>query len=796
MIENFFHTTIRRVYSDGGGEFQKLCSFFQTNGITHLLTPPHTPQHNGLAERKHRHIVETGLSLLHTASLPLRFWSHAFQTATYLINRLPSSSLHGATPYVSLFNESPNYTKLRVFGCACYPWLRPYSPHKLAPRSRQCVFLGYSLIQSAYYCYDLLSKRLFTSRHVLFDEQVFPGDLSTSVASLDPPHWLAATTPPLTILHLPTPSSSLSSPSSSPSAHGPLPSPSPAASPRPLSSQHQQSPPPPPAKSFTRPVTRSQHGIFRPKRLFLSQVDTVDIEPTLLHQALADPRWHAAMTAEFRALLSNNTWTLVPRPADTNIVGSRWVFRIKRNPDGSVDRFKARLVAKGFTQRPGVDFHETFSPVLKPVTIRTVFTIALSHQWPIMQFDVNNAFLQGSLQETVYMAQPPGFIDPHHPDHVCRLTRAIYGLRQAPRSWYLALSGFLATEGFVKSKSDASLFIYHHGGVTLYFLVYVDDLLLTGNDSRALAQFQSRLAARFSLKSLGPVHYFLGIEVIPTESGYLLSQQKYIRDLLHRFGMADSQPVPTPLVSSAKLSLVDGSPPADSTLYKQVLGSLQYLLCTRPDIAFAVNKLSQFMHAPTTLHWQHVKRLLRYLNGTSSLGLRLAPSASSDLVAFADSDWAGDPNDRTSTMAFLVYYGGNLISWKSKKQRSVARSSTEAEYRALAHATSEILWVQNLLRELHHPLSDPPVLFCDNLGAVNFAGNPIHHSRMKHLALDYLFVRDLVQESALHIRHIPTALQLADSLTKPLPITRFQLLRSKIGVVPTTVLRGRVKDNT
>ncbi|CAL1375176.1 unnamed protein product [Linum trigynum] len=502
------------------------------------------------------------------------------------------------------------------------------------------------------------------------------------------------------------------------------------------------------------------------------------------------------MRAEVQALLSNHTWTLVPRPLSHNIVACRWIFRIKWNPDGSINRFKARLVAKGFTQRPGIDFHDTFSPVLKPVTIRTVFTIALAHQWPILQFDVNNAFLQGSLNETVYMAQPPGFRDPHHPDYVCCLSRAIYGLRQAPRSWYMALSSFLEHEGFIKSKSDASLFIYHKEGVTMYFLVYVDDLLLTGNHGPSLARFQDRLAARFSLKSLGQVGYFLGIEVQPSSTGYFLTQHKYVLDILQRFNMADSHPAPTPLSATAKLSLVDGSPPADATLYKQVLGSLQYLLCTRPDIAFAVNKLSQFMHAPTQLHWQHVKRLLRYLCGTASLGLRLSPPTTSTLVAFADSDWAGDPDDRTSTMAYLIYYGGNLISWKSKKQRSVARSSTEAEYRALAHATSELLWVQNLLIELHQPVSSPPTLYCDNLGAVNFSANPIHHSRMKHLALDFLFVRDLVQSASLHVRHIPTAHQLADSLTKPLPITRFQLPRSKIGVVPSSILRGRVKDIT
>ncbi|CAL1356765.1 unnamed protein product [Linum trigynum] len=228
--------------------------------------------------------------------------------------------------------------------------------------------------------------------------------------------------------------------------------------------------------------------------------------------------------------------------------------------------------------------------------------------------------------------------------------------------------------------------------------------------------------------------------------------------------MLDCRPAPTPLSSSSKLLLVDDSPPTDLSLYKHDVGPLQYLLCTHPDIAFAVNKLSQFMHAPTQLHWQHIKRLFCYLKGTSHLGLRLDSASTPSLVVFADSNWAGDPNDRTSTMVFLVYYGSNLISWKSKKQRSVARSSTKAEYCALAHVTSELLWIQNLLRELHHPVPFVPTIYCDNLGAVTFSANPIHHSRIKHLALDYLFVWDLVQSSSACPHDIPAG-RLLDKAT-------------------------------
>ncbi|CAL1359087.1 unnamed protein product [Linum trigynum] len=572
----------------------------------------------------------------------------------------------------------------------------------------------------------------------------------------------------------------------------------------PVNSSPPQSPtpPPPPPPPPRHPMrTRAKNNIIKPNPKYAS-VATSQVspptEPSSVKEALRHAVWRAALKTEHGALLANRTRDLVPRLPHYNVVGCRWIFRIKWRPDGGIERFKARLVAKGFHQRAGVDFHETFSPVLKPVTVRTVFTLALSSNWPIYQFDVNNAFLQGPLQEEVYMTQPPGFRDPAHPDHVCRLRRAIYGLRQAPRAWYDALSAFLISCGFVKTCSDASLFVYSRNGVQAYFLMYVDDLLLTGNDASFLRSFQDKLSAEFSLKQLGNVHYFLGIEVLPTASGFLLSQHKYINDLLTRFQMHEARPTPTPLTSTARLTISTGTAPADATLYRQVVGALQYLVTTRPDVAFAVNKLSQYMHAPSTEHWQHVKRLLRYIAGTRAVGLQIRrQSTPLTLRVFSDSDWAGDLDDRTSTSGFLIYLGDTLVSWKSKKQRTVARSSTEAEYRALALTASETVWLQNLLTELHYTLPQAPTIFCDNLRAIHFSSNPVFHSRMKHLALDYHFVRQLVTSKALHLRHVPTASQLADVLTKALPSTRFCLLRSKIGLADaSSILRGRIRENS
>ena len=268
------------------------------------------------------------------------------------------------------------------------------------------------------------------------------------------------------------------------------------------------------------------------------------------------------MSDEYSALLSNQTWSLVPRHPAQNIIGCKWVYKIKRNPDGSLARYKARLVAKGFHQRPGVDFSETYSPVVKPTTVRLLLTLAATNNWPLRQLDVNNAFLQGSLSDKVFMEQTPGFAQSNLPNHVCRLHKAIYGLRQAPRAWYHELRKFLISEGFTNSHSDTSLFMLHSPSTVLYLLVYVDDIIITGSSAAHVSAFITALARRFSLKDLGNLSYFLGVEAHSTATGLFLSQRKYIKDLLHRVNMTDAKPVSTPLATTDVLKLFDGSPPA------------------------------------------------------------------------------------------------------------------------------------------------------------------------------------------------------------------------------------------
>jgi hypothetical protein len=359
-------------------------------------------------------------------------------------------------------------------------------------------------------------------------------------------------------------------------------------------------------------ITRSLNKIYKAKQFHVITKHPLPnaIEPNCVSQALSDSSWRQAMSEELMALMRHSTWTLVPPPKHCLPIGCKWVFRVKRNTDGTIDRFKARLVAKGFNQRPGLDYKETFSPVVKPATIRSVLTIVVTQGWQLRQLDVNNAFLHDLLNEDVYMVQPPGFKDDTHPHYVCRLNKAVYGLKQAPRAWYSTLRGAILEFGFMNSRADSSLFIYKTTSVTCYFLVYMDDLVITGNDPIFISSIIDQLSNWFSVKDMGQLHFFLGMEVIPTTTGLFLSQHKYIRDLLTKLNMHGAKAVITPLSNTTVLKLFDGTSSVDSTKYRSIIGALQYLSLTRPDISFAVNKLSQFIHKPTITHLTAVKRLL------------------------------------------------------------------------------------------------------------------------------------------------------------------------------------------
>jgi hypothetical protein len=339
--------------------------------------------------------------------------------------------------------------------------------------------------------------------------------------------------------------------------------------------------------------------------------------------------------------------------------------------------------------------------------------------------------------------------------------------------------------GFASSKADTSLFIYHKADITIFLLIYVDDIIVTSSSDKAITALLQDLTSDFAIKDLGPLHYFLGIEVQPLHDGLILTQAKYAAELLEKAGMSDCKSAPTPLSSTEPLTLFDGDllGPADSTIYRSIVGGLQYLTLTRPDLSFAVNKVCQYLHAPTTVHWTAVKRILRYIKDTLNIGTTFQKSSSTLLSAFSDADWAGCLDDRRSTGGFAIFVGPNLVSWSAKKQPTVSRSSTEAEYKSVANATTELIWVEAVLKELGVRLSQRPCLWCDNLGATYLSANPVFHARTKHIEIDFHFVRERVAEKKLDVKFISSKDQVADGFTKALPVKHLYEFRRNLNLL-------------
>ncbi|WVZ87057.1 LOW QUALITY PROTEIN: hypothetical protein U9M48_033752 [Paspalum notatum var. saurae] len=528
-------------------------------------------------------------------------------------------------------------------------------------------------------------------------------------------------------------------------------------------------------------VTRRAAGVLRPAALSTAAVEPgISPVPSSVRDALADPHWRRAMEEEYAALLANQTWDLVPPPPGGNVVTGKWIWTHKRRADGTLDRYKARWVLRGFTQRPGVDYDETFSPVVKPATVRTVLSLALSRSWPVHQLDVKNAFLHGTLTETVYCIQPAGFVDPTRPDMVCRLNKSLYGLKQAPRAWYSRFATFLVTLGFTEAKSDTSLFIYRHGDEMAYLLLYVDDIVLTASSPSLLQRIITSLQQEFAMKDLGVLHHFLGVTVEPRPSGLLLHQRQYTLDILERAGMADCNPCSTPVDTQAKLSEDAGPPVADPTAYRSLAGALQYLTFTRPDITYAVQQVCLHMHDPREPHLTALKRLLRYLRGTVDYGLFLHRSSSAELVVYTDD---GGPGVRTLVgprPATLSSWAATLSLGRPSGSRSSLAPAAEAEYRAVANGRGFRL--RQLLAELHGPFAKSTLVYRDNVGAVYLSTNPVQHQRTKHVEIDLHFVRDRVAIGDVRVLHVPTTSQFADIFTKGLPSAVFSEFRSSLNI--------------
>ncbi|KAJ0454457.1 putative RNA-directed DNA polymerase [Helianthus annuus] len=836
LMQTQFEKKIKIIRSDNGTEFvnNQMNVFCKTKGILHQTSCSYTPQQNGVVERKHRHLLNTARALLFQSNLPLRYWSDCVLTAVYLINRLPTSVLNGRSPYEIVYGFKPSLVHLRNFGCLCFSTVLNESD-KLAYHADKCVLIGYSNVKKGYKLLCLDNKRVFYSRDVKFYETVYPfksvlNKSQNSNNDLNQVNFFDNTemlTPEVPIV--PNDEEGITGAQDHCSDDQPPVLSSTSATDSNVDSDqqveqlgsslqgstegvgntagsHDETNP-----SEGQLIRKSSRKVVFPQKFdefvvegrvkygvekvvnyaslsadnmcFVSSLNK-SIEPNSYSEAIKDPRWIEAMNQEMEALNRNNTWVVVDLPKGRKPIGCKWVYKIKYKANGEVERYKARLVAKGFNQKEGIDFGETFSPVVKMVTVRIVLKLAVNNGWPLYQLDINNAFLYGSLSEDVYMTLPLGYFN-EDKNKVCKLVKSLYGLKQAPRQWNEKLCSVLIKMGFSQSLCDHSLFIMSKGDVIVILLVYVDDIVVTGNSSAEVSRVKKCLSESFLIKDLGVLKYFLGIEVLYSEGSVCLSQRKYCLELLNEFGYLGSKPVGTPIELSHVITNKiekDVNYLENVTGFQKLIGKLIYLSLTRPDISYAVQFLSQFMHKPCQSHLDIALRLLRYLKQCPGKGVLFKKTGDFSVSGYVDSDWAKCLSTRKSVTGYCVFLGNTLVSWKSKKQGFVSRSTAEAEYRAMCSAACEVMWIRNVLSELGIKCALPVSLFCDSKSAISISQNPVFHERTKHFELDLHFLREKIASGIIDPQKIASEQQIADIFTKGLNIAQHESLCEKLGM--------------
>ena len=746
--------------SDNGGEYisTEFNEYLKTRGMHRELTIPYTPEQNGVAERLNRTLVEAARSMISHSGLNSKYWGEAVVAAAYVRNRTTTRATN-RTPYEKWYSRKPDVTNLRVFGCIAYAHVPDAIRQKLDRKAEKMRFVGYSKHPKGYRLLNENTGKVIIRRDVIFNEADFGKTTAVDVIENKDTAVIES-----------TPEDEVKQPEVE---------------------IHQR-----PTRQVRPPV---RYGIDeyvdtasctineREKCHHIAYTASQIAEPVTMQEAMASnyaAEWKKAANQEYESLISNETWELVELPVGCTPIGCKWVFKIKYNSEGTVERFKARLVAKGYTQKYGVDYEETFSPVVRFTSIRMLLAFAVQHSMLIHQMDVVAAFLNGSLQEDIYMEQPDGYVQAGNEQMVCKLKRSLYGLKQAPRCWNEVFSEYLRSIGFEQSVADPCVYVKNKGHLVV--AVYVDDLIIIANTAEEMRKVKEILSVRFKMTDMGKLHYCLGITIEQEEGKQCLwiHQKQYISNMLAKYGMTEAKIVSTPTDLSVKLQSDDNySKQVDQAMYQSIVGSLLYAaVATRPDISQAVGVVSKFSSRPTEAHLTAAKRILRYLKGTASLALKYHKSSNGTLIGYADADWAGDSEDRHSTTGNLFLMAEGPISWLSKKQATVALSTSEAEYVSVSAATQEAVWLRRLLADIQTVPEEPTRIMEDNQGAIGIAKNPIQHARTKHIDIRYHYVREALQKGIISLSYCPTDKMIADLLTKGLPRGRFEVLRKAMGM--------------
>ncbi|WVZ98807.1 hypothetical protein U9M48_044188 [Paspalum notatum var. saurae] len=815
-----FGLNIVKVRSDNGSEFKnyKVDDWCDEEGIKHEFSATYTPQQNGVVERKNKTLITLARAMLDDYGTSEDFWAEAINTACHASNRVYLHRLLGKTPYELLIGRKPNISYFRVFGCKCFI----YKKKRLGKFEKRCdvgFFVGYASNSKAYRVFNQTTGMIEETCDVEFDEtngsqgEMFSHDDVDDEPLRDAMKNMTVGDVKPEEVHEDNDQGGGNSPSrlsTSMSPHvdeneereieqgGVDEVPDNRDQGVPQASNDESSPPMAPRRPLVRhgriskdhPIDQvigsPSRGVRTRSRNLVSFCEHYSfvscVEPTCVEEALADPDWIIAMQEELNNFARNEVWVLEERPKNKNIIGTKWVFRNKQDEHGVVVRNKARLVAKGFAQVEGLDFGETFAPVARLEAIRILLAYSSHHKIKLYQMDVKSAFLNGFINELVSVDQPPGFEDPRKPNHVYRLHKALYGLKQAPRAWYERLRDFLIMQGFKIGKVDMTLFTKDVNGDLFICQIYVDDIIFGCTNEKLSHEFGDMMSREFEMSMIGELNFFLGFQIKQVKGGIFIHQEKYCRDLLKKFKMGDCKPISTPMSTNEHLDAdVDGKP-VDQSTYRSMIGSLLYLTASRPDIMFSVCLCARFQAAPKESHLTAVKRILRYLKHTPSIGLWYPEGAKLELLGYSDSDFAGYRVDRKSTSGGCHLLGRSLVSWSSKKQNCVALSTAEAEYIAAGACCAQILYMKQSLLDFGVVCGSVPLL-CDNESAAKIAKNPVQHSRTKHIDIRHHFLRDHEAKGDITITGVRSEEQLADIFTKPLGEETFCRLRSELNVL-------------
>jgi hypothetical protein len=772
---------VSEIRSDRGSEFlsSDVLTYCQNKGIKQSFTGPYTPEQQGFSERRNRTLFNMVRAMRIHANLPKSFWGEGANTAAYVVNRLPTE--RGPSPFMILFGRPPHLENIRVFGCKAFVHAPKSQTKRLDPKAWLGILVGYD--DSNWRCYRIYDPRCGDVRfavQVTFDETSFPGakvvekgfdleavgdsdlgDLSSGEEEIDEG----------------TGNDDVSDADSMPAPRHSLP-------------------------LLQRGSTLLESGGMTlaswveqepeiPESLrecaLISEEESRAEDPTSYKEAMISryaDQWKEAMKSEYDSLMENGTWKLVPRPKDRYVVGSRWVYVIKKDENGRPIKYKARFVAKGFSQVYGKDYLELFSPVSTPTSIRTLFCISAYLKWKVHCMDVNNAFLNAPVMEELYVEQPEGYTvkGPNGEDLVCKVVKSLYGLKQSPRNWNGLIDEWMKEFGLNVSDVDPCLYVQGKGEDALVVMLWVDDLLIAAKDLAKIESFKRAISSRFKMKDQGPLKGILGMSAAhDEESGTIvMSQKAYMESMLARYGMNECKPVGTP---------AEGDLPRDPEAgpdkrYMSIVGSLLYAaMISRPDISFPTQRLGRHLQATNEEHHVAAKRVvLRYLKGTLDKGIAYGRRNRSRIVleGYSDSDWASDKDTRRSVTGYVFTINGDPISWQSKLQPTVALSTTEAEYMAVGAAAQEAIFLRRLLASLGFEQQGATVIFVDNNGCIFMSKNPVFHKRTKHIDIRWHFIREATDRGDIKLEYIPTGEQLADPLTKALPKGKLQELRTKL----------------